>query len=107
MYNNIDDFVERLIKLRLEKGISSRCMSISLGQSSSYINNIENKNCLPSMAVFFNICEYLKITPKEFFDYDLKCPILFNDFIIEFYKLDYKELNHILEIIKDINKYKR
>lgn len=107
MYNDIDVFVNRLIKLRLEKGVSSRCMSISIGQSSSYINSIECKNCLPSMLSFFNICEYLEITPKEFFDYDLKSPILFNDFIIELQKLDYKETTHILDIIKDINKYRR
>ncbi|MCR5669239.1 MAG: helix-turn-helix transcriptional regulator, partial [Lachnospiraceae bacterium] len=36
------EFSERLSKLRLQKGISARDMSLSLGQSPSYINNIEN-----------------------------------------------------------------
>jgi hypothetical protein len=34
------------------------------------INNIENGINLPSMQAFFYICEYLEITPKEFFDTD-------------------------------------
>ena len=35
-------FRARLTQLRLEKGVSARDMSLSLGQSESYINKIEN-----------------------------------------------------------------
>ena len=64
-----EDFVpERLAKLRTRKGVSARDMSLSLGQANNYINNIENKKSLPSMPSFFYICEYLGITPQEFFD---------------------------------------
>ena len=65
-----NDFAKRLADLRTAKGVSARDMSLSLGQSAGYINNIENGVNLPSMAVFFYICEYLGITPKEFFDTD-------------------------------------
>lgn len=61
------EFSERLSKLRLQKGISARDMSLSLGQSPSYINNIENGVNMPSMAQFFSICEYLEVHPSEFF----------------------------------------
>ena len=79
MYEN---FVpERLAKLRTQKGVSARDMSLSLGQANNYINNIENKKSLPSMPSFFYICEYLGVTPQEFFDegnanpeaYSLQC----------------------------------
>lgn len=64
-----EDFVpERLAKLRTQKGVSARDMSLSLGQANNYINNIENKKSLPSMQSFFYICEYLGVTPLEFFD---------------------------------------
>ena len=33
----------RIAKLRTDKNISARDMSLSLGQSQSYINNIENE----------------------------------------------------------------
>ena len=53
---------ERIAQLRLQKGISARDMSLSLGQSESYINKIENRRTLPSMAGFLYICEYFGIT---------------------------------------------
>lgn len=43
-------FAERLSQLRMEKGVSARDMSLSLGQSASYINKIENRRSLPSIA---------------------------------------------------------
>lgn len=49
-----EDFVpERLAKLRMQKGVSARDMSLSLGQANNYINNVENKKTLPSI-IFVN-----------------------------------------------------
>ena len=59
---------ERIGQLRTRKGVSAREMSLSLGQGESYINKIENRQSLPSLQGLFYICEYLRITPKEFFD---------------------------------------
>jgi len=44
---------ERISRLRMQKGVSARDMSLSMGQSENYINLIENKRNLPSMTVFF------------------------------------------------------
>ena len=63
-----DLFYKRLIQFRMSKGVSAREMSLALGQSSGYINKIENRKSLPSMDQFFNICDYFHVTPKEFFD---------------------------------------
>lgn len=57
-------FYERLSKLRSQKNVSARDMSLSIGQSENYINSIENKRMLPSMMGFFYICEYFGIHPK-------------------------------------------
>ena len=65
-------FAERLAQLRTEKGISARDMSLSIGQSPNYITSIESGRNLPSMTAFFYICEYLHITPVEFFDTENK-----------------------------------
>ena len=72
MYENL--FYQRLEKLRSEKGVSARDMSLSIGQSAGYINALENRNGFPSMQVFFYICEYLGVTPAEFFDSDIAIP---------------------------------
>ena len=64
-----EGFAGRVMELRNARGVSGREMSLSLGQSAGYINNIENGNNLPSLAMFFEICEYLRVTPDEFFSY--------------------------------------
>ena len=70
-----EEFPQRLAELRTKKGVSARDMSLSIGQGHGYINNIENGHNLPSMSVFFYICDYLGITPSEFFDLDNKDPV--------------------------------
>ncbi len=68
------DFSLRLAKLRGEKGVSARDMSLSMGQNPGYINNIESGKSMPSLSGIFFICEYLGITPKDFFDLDSSNP---------------------------------
>ena len=63
-----DFFSERLAQLRESKNVSAREMSLAIGQNENYINRIENKKSYPSMQFFFYICEYLQITPQEFFN---------------------------------------
>ena len=58
---------------------------------------------MPSMQVFFYICEYLKITPAEFFDQQVTYPLLLNETISELKKMDSQQLEHILNISRDIN----
>ena len=60
-------FRNKLASLRKKKGVSAREMSLTLGQSESYINRIEKGKMLPSMALFFKICEHFEITPEEYF----------------------------------------
>ena len=76
-----ETFSKRLVDLRMKKGVSARDMSLLLGQSAGYINNIENGINFPSMTVFFYICEYFGITPMEFFDVDTKDPPKVNELI--------------------------
>ena len=99
-----EKFADRLAQLRTLKGVSARDMSLSLGQSTGYINNIENKNNLPSMTAFFYICEYLNITPKDFFDFDSVDPEKLNEIISDLKKLSFEQLEHISNVIKDLTK---
>ena len=101
MYEN---FVpERLAKLRTQKGVSARDMSLSLGQANNYINNIENKKSLPSMQSFLYICEYLGVTPQEFFDEGNPDPQALKEFITEAKQLDSRSMGYILGIMKELN----
>lgn len=96
-------FSERLAQLRIEKGVSARDMSLSLGQSESYINKIENRRTMPSMAGFFYICEYLGIEPQEFFDTNTISPAKATEIMREIGKLSPDKADHILQVIKDLS----
>ncbi len=99
-----ENFVpERIAQLRAKKGVSARDMSLSLGQANNYINNIENKKSLPAMHSFFYICEYLGVTPKEFFDEENADPAALREFIREAKRLDAKSMEYILGIMKKMN----
>lgn len=95
-------FAKRLTQLRMQKGVSAREMSLAIGQSNSYINRIENGISLPSMSGFFYICEYLGITPKQFFDYNIEDPIVSDEFKAAAEKLSPKQAEHLMLLINDI-----
>ncbi len=69
-----NQFGDRLAELRMEYGISARDLSLSIGQNEHYINQIENHYFYPSMQAFIYICEYLCITPCQFFNIEIISP---------------------------------
>ena len=93
---------ERIAKLRTAKNISARDMSLSLGQSQSYINNIENKKALPSMQMFLYICEYLDISPKDFFDDEINEPNAYNNAVDTFKSLSAKQLELFISLASEM-----
>ncbi len=99
-----DDFVARLTQLRLKHNVSARDMSLSLGQNSGYINNIESGKALPSMTVFFYICDYFKITPEEFFEIDNPDPREIGIIVEDLKTLDSENLSHVAAITKALAK---
>lgn len=78
----------RIAQLRMQKNVSARDMSLTLGQNNSYINQIENKKALPSLQGLFYICEYFGITPQQFFDDGNAYPVQLADLVEDMKKLD-------------------
>lgn len=107
MYDDMmyeEKFPLRLAQLRNAKGVSAREMSLSIGQNAGYINLIENGKAFPSLQGFFYICEYLNITPQEFFDTETKAPDKLRDILEDMKKLNDAQLEHIAAIVKDLVK---
>lgn len=97
-----DFFADRIALLRTQKNVSAREMSLAIGQNSSYINRIENKKTFPSMQAFFYICEYLDISPHDFFCEEIKYPGKIQEIITELYNLNEKQLNTVLTVAKGL-----
>lgn len=66
----------RISELRTKKGVSEYKMSLDLGHSRSYMHSISSGKALPSFSEFLYICEYLGVTPREFFDANSSDPQL-------------------------------
>ncbi|RKJ80323.1 XRE family transcriptional regulator [Butyricicoccus sp. 1XD8-22] len=99
-----EQFIHRLVSLRMDKGVSARDMSLSIGQSPGYMNNVENGVNFPSMTVFFYICEYFGITPKEFFDTDDVCPVKVRELLEAAKKLNSEQIDHLIAIVRDMQR---
>lgn len=93
------EFALRLSKLRHLCGVSARDMSLSMGQNHGYINNIETGKVMPSLIGFFYICEYLKITPSEFFDTDSENPQQIREIVKDLKQLSPIQLASVAEIV--------
>ena len=97
-----EQFSKRLVELRMNKGVSARDMNLSIGQSAGYINNIENGVNFPSMTVFFYICEYLGVTPMEFFDTETNNPTKAKELLEATKNLSNEQLEHLIAIAKGL-----
>lgn len=94
----------RIARIRNAHNVSARKVSMELGQSTEYINQIENGKALPSLEGLFNICDYFNITLGEFFDDRLEFPVEYKHIIEELNKMDSVAINQIYELLKLINK---
>lgn len=97
-----DFFVKRLVSLRNQKNVSAREMSLALGQNESYINRIENGKTFPSLQAFFYICEYLQVSPKDFFDEENPDPVKIDQIARELKALDSVQLDTVLAVIRGL-----
>ena len=97
-------FYQRLIQLRMQKDVSAREMSLSLGMSAGYINTLESQKALPSMSIFFYICEYLAVTPSEFFDEGNQCLQELRSIVEVLKELTPEQVSHLEYIAKQMKK---
>ena len=104
VYELEDFFTKRIIQLRMAKDVSARDMSLSMGQSHSYMHNLESNKSMPTMRNFFYICEYLNISPKEFFDFGPNAPERLKEIISDLKWLTPEQLAHIAAIVKELKR---
>lgn len=99
-----EDFCKRMTQLRMNKGVSARDMSLSIGQSPNYIIGIESGKNYPSMESFFYICDYFGITPKEFFDMESTNPSKITELVEIIKSLPDEQLDLFIALGKAVKK---
>ena len=92
--------------VRNAKGISARKLSLILGMSSEYINQLENGRLMPSFEFIMDFCDYFEISMSEFFDEQNLRPVENKNLIKKLNKLSLDELKQIENLIDLINSKK-
>lgn len=95
---------QRITELRMKRNVSEYQMSLELGQNKNYIQGISSGKSLPSMAQFFNICDYFSITPEQFFSDSCSRPELLNSISEEMKNLSESDLEFLLLLIRRLQK---
>ena len=90
----------RISKLREQKQVSERKMSLDLGHSTSYIRSITSGRSLPSMSEFLYICEYLGVTPMEFFNEDKATTLMQQKAIDYIYSMSDEDVSLMIGFIE-------
>lgn len=93
---------DRISSLREKIGVSERKMSLDLGRSTSYIRSITSGRALPSMGEFLYICDYLNITPMEFFNENAQTTQIQQKAIHSIRSMPEADIELILKIIERI-----
>jgi len=105
-----NEFVEKYINftrsrigsLRQQKGDSANKMSQLVGLNDAYISRIETKERVPSLQALFAICEFLSVTPHEFFDEENPNPALIKKIVDNLKLIDDDGLASILNITNEM-----
>lgn len=95
-----EDFVRnRITALRMKKGVSEYQMSLDLGRSQSYIQNISSGKTMPSINGLFSICDYLGIPVKDFFDEEAANPLLIQQVLKGIKDLEDEDIRLLIQLI--------
>lgn len=103
---DVDFIRNRITQLRLQKEVSEYQMGYDLGHSRSYMYNISSGKSLPPLPEFLEICNYLGVTPSQFFDTSAENPALLQTAIEELKKLNDDDLMLIIGNIRRLAKDK-
>lgn len=95
---------KRITELRLKKGVAEHKMSLDLGHSRSYMQGISSGRALPSMTEFLVICDYLGVTPFDFFDDSKANPPLIEEINNKIKEFSDEDLLLLLNIINRFQK---
>ncbi len=94
---------DRISTLRIKKNVSEYRMSTDLGHSKSYMQSISSGRSVPSLGEFLYICEYLGVTPSEFFNEDMKEPQLVQKLYALTRNMSEADLNVLINTAERLN----
>ena len=95
------DVLKKINKLRLERGWSIYRLSVASGISQSTLNNMFNRETLPSITTLECICSAFDISMSEFFSDEVLGSNPEEEELVKLYRLtSSEEKNAVLNILR-------
>ena len=105
--NKLREFVRTKISaIRIANGYSSRKLSVELGKSTEYLNQVENGRLNPSLEFLSDFCDFFGISLSNFFDTNNAYPTIFKEICSDLSVLNNEEVDQIANIVKSLAKNK-
>ena len=83
---------ERIRQLVADSGKSEKLVSRELGRSAGYIQSLTSGKSVPSLLMFFQVCEYFDIEPRDFFDPHISYPLPIQRILSYIYQMTEEDL---------------
>ena len=83
---------ERIRQLVADSGKSEKLVSRELGRSAGYIQSLTSGKSMPSLLMFFQVCAYFDIEPRDFFDPHISYPLPIQHILSYIYQMTEEDL---------------
>lgn len=78
-------------------------MSLALGQNETFINKIETGRSSTTISSFLNICDYLRVSPSDFFNTEIKSSAGDAQEMTRLFRsLSPRQSKYMLELLRDL-----
>lgn len=90
---------ERIRYYRIKNNYTARNLSLELGMSSEYINQVETGRLNPSLDFLISFCDFFKIKLSDFFNEEEKYPDENKKILNELNSLSHENINLVINLI--------
>ena len=99
------DILKKINKMRLDRGWSVYKLSVMSGVAQSTLNNMFNRETLPSIPTLQLLCDAFGITVSDFFKEDISSASTEDDEILRSYRrLNRSEKDAFMVLLRSISK---
>ncbi len=97
------DFIkDRVSAIRYAHNMSARSLSLNLGMSSEYVNQLEMGRMSPSVDFLINFCDYFGLTMSEFFDENVVYPCETKRIVKYLNSLSHESVQKLMDFLESI-----
>lgn len=104
MENLSEQILNRIAQLRIQNNITEAQLCRDIGKTPGYIASMTKNKSIPTFKTLYSICEYFGISLCQFFDEGIVYPLIINQIVDEFLKMNEEDLDTVYRVVKCMNR---